>query len=156
MSETRQQRLKRLVDMRAKELDRRVRDLSVARTRETKMEEQLVEARADKQRELAARDQRARGGLPAADWGHAEIWLTGLSHKEYAAQRQSEIAAREVVGARGRVAEAMMDREKIELLIGRLDADVRKEEDRAERKSEDESASVHAVHQRANNAKRGP
>ena len=35
MSHSKQQRLKRLVDLRAKEVDRRVKELTLARTRET-------------------------------------------------------------------------------------------------------------------------
>jgi flagellar export protein FliJ len=156
MSQSKQQRLKRLVDVRAKEIDRRVKELTSARTRETAREEELVQARAERRRELDARNERARGGLPAGDWGQAENWLTGLAQKELAAQRQREMASREVVGARGRVAEAMVEREKIELLMGRLAAEMRKEANRVERKSEDEHASVHGAQQRSNGNKRNP
>jgi flagellar export protein FliJ len=154
MSHTKQQRLKRIVDLRAKEVDRRVKELGVARTRENRMQEELIAARAERQRELEARNERARSGLPAGDWGQAENWLTGLAQKELAAQRQREVASREVIGARGRVADAMVEREKIELLMGRLAAEMRKDENRAERKSEDEHASVHGSQQRSG-TKRG-
>jgi flagellar export protein FliJ len=154
MSESRQQRLKRLVDLRAKEVERRVKELGVARTRENKVEQELAETRARRQHELAARDARAREGLPAGDWGHAEIWLTGLGHKEQIAQRQREVAAREVVGARGRVQAAMVEREKIELLMDRVATEARNAETRVERKNEDEHASVQGVHRA--NGKRSP
>ena len=154
MSESRQQRLKRLIDLRAKELDRRVKELGLARTRENKVEQELAETRAHRQRELAARDERAREGLPAGDWGHAEIWLTGLGQKEQIAQRQREVAAREVVGARGRVQAAMVEREKIELLMDRVATEARKAETRIDRKNEDEHASVQGVHRA--NGKRSP
>jgi flagellar export protein FliJ len=154
MSQSKQQRLKRLVDLRAKEVDRRVKELTLARTREAQMAEELVQARAERERELEARSQRARAGLPAGDWGQAEHWLTGLAQKELIAQKQREMASREVVGARGRVAEAMVEREKIELLMGRLAVEMRKEENRIERKNEDEHASVHSGQQRASGGKR--
>jgi flagellar export protein FliJ len=156
MSQSKQQRLKRLVDLRAKEVDRRVKELALARTRETKVEEELAQARAERQRELDARNERARMGLPAGDWGQAENWLTGLSQKELIAQRQREMASREVVGARGRVTEAMVEREKIELLMGRLAVEMRKEETRVERKNEDEHASVQGAQHRASGNKRNP
>jgi flagellar export protein FliJ len=156
MSQSKQQRLQRLVDLRAKEVDRRVKELTVARTRETQRQEELVRARAERERELNARHQRARDGLPAADWGQAENWLTGLAQKELAAQREHAMASREVVGARGRVTEAMVEREKIELLMGRLAADMRKEENRVERKNEDERATVHGAQNRASGNKRTP
>ena len=156
MTEKRQQRLKRLVDLRAKELDHRVKELTLARTRESKSERDLLAAKAEKQRELEARNVRAQDGLPAGDWGQAETWLTVLAQKELAAQRQRELAAREVVGARGRVAEAMLEREKIDLLMGRLAAQMRQEETRLERKNEDEHASVHGSAQRASSSKRNP
>jgi flagellar export protein FliJ len=156
MSHTKQQRLKRLVDLRAKEVDRRVKELTMARTRENKREEELAEARAQRQRELDARSERAREGLPAGDWGQAENWLTGLAQKELVAQKQRELASREVVGARGRVAEAMVEQEKIERLMGRVAAEIRKEEDRALRKSEDEHASIHGAQSRASGNKRNP
>ena len=155
MSENRQQRLKRLIDLRAKEVDRRVKELSLARTRESKMEEELAKMRAQRQQELAARDERARVGISAGDWGQAETWLTGLTQKEQIVQRQREMAAREVVGARGRVAQAMVEREKIELLMNRVVTEQRKEETRIERKNEDEHASMQGVH-RAANGKRSP
>jgi flagellar export protein FliJ len=154
MSHTKQQRLKRLVDLRAKEVDRRVKELTVARTRQTKSEEELAQARAERERELDARHLRARDGLPAADWGQAENWLTGLAQKELVAQKQREMASREVVGARGRVTEAMLEREKIELLMGRLAVEMRKEENRIERKNEDEHASVHGAQIRSSASKR--
>jgi flagellar export protein FliJ len=154
MSHTKQQRLKRLVDLRAKEVDRRVKELTLARSRETKLEEELVQARSERQRELDARNERARNGLPAGDWGQAENWLTGLSQKELVAQKQREMASREVLGARGRVTEAMVEREKIELLMGRLATEMRKEATRVERKNEDEHASVHGAQHRANASKR--
>ncbi|HMJ53517.1 MAG TPA: flagellar export protein FliJ [Polyangiaceae bacterium] len=154
MSQNKQQRLQRLVDMRAKEVDRRVKELTSARTRETKLAEELAQAQAERQRELDARNERARNGLPAGDWGQAENWLTGLAQKELAAQRQREMASREVVGARGRVTDAMVEREKIELLMGRLAAEMRKEENRVERKNEDEHASVQGAQHRASGNKR--
>jgi flagellar export protein FliJ len=154
MSHQKQQRLKRIVDLRAKEVDRRVKELTQARTRETRTEEELAQARAERQRELDARNERARLGLPAGDWGHAENWLTGLAEKELAAQKQRELAAREVVGARGRVTEAMVEREKIERLVGRVAAEMRKDENRAERKGEDEHASIQGAQQRATASKR--
>lgn len=154
MSQNKQQRLQRLVDMRAKEVDRRVKELTSARTRETKLAEELAQAQAERQRELDARNERARNGLPAGDWGQAENWLTGLAQKELAAQRQREMASREVVGARGRVTNAMVEREKIELLMGRLAAEMRKEENRVERKNEDEHASVQGAQHRASGNKR--
>jgi flagellar export protein FliJ len=142
MSNTKQQRLKRLVDLRAKEVDKRVKELSQARTRENQMERELTEARAERQRELEARNERARAGLPAADWGQAENWLLGLAQKEVLAQRQRELATRDVVGARGRVADAMVEREKIERLMGRVADEMKKAEIRVERKNEDEHASM--------------
>jgi len=154
MSHSKQQRLKRLVDLRAKEVDRRVKELTMARTRENKREEELSEARAQRQRELDLRNERAREGLPAGDWGHAENWLTGLAQKELVAQKQREMASREVVGARGRVAEAMVEQEKIARLVGRVAAEIRKEEDRALRKSEDEHASIHGAQNRSSANKR--
>ena len=154
MSQSKQQRLKRLVDLRAKEVDRRVKELTLARTRETEREEELSRARAERERELQARHERARNGLPAGDWGQAENWLTGLAQKELTAQRQREVASREVVGARGRVTEAMVEREKIELLMGRLAAEMRKEEHRVERKNEDERATIHGAQSRASGNKR--
>lgn len=154
MSQSKQQRLKRIVDLRAKEVDRRVKELSMARTLENKREEELAQARAERQRELDARNERARAGLPAGDWGQAENWLTGLAQKELVAQRQREMASREVVGARGRVTEAMVEREKIERLMGRVAAEMRKEENRAERKSEDEHASIQGAQNRSSNGKR--
>jgi flagellar export protein FliJ len=140
--------------MRAKEVDRRVKELTSARTLETKLAEELAQAQAERQRELDARNERARNGLPAGDWGQAENWLTGLAQKELAAQRQREIASREVVGARGRVTNAMVEREKIELLMGRLAVEIRKEENRVERKNEDEHASVQGAQHRASGNKR--
>ncbi|HMI85938.1 MAG TPA: flagellar FliJ family protein [Polyangiaceae bacterium] len=154
MSQNKQQRLKRLVDLRAKEVDRRVKELTLARTRETKLAEELVQARAERQRELDARNERARMGLPAGDWGQAENWLTGLAQKELVAQKQREIASRDVVGARGRVTDAMVEREKIELLMGRLAVEMRKEESRIERKNEDEHASIQGAQHRASGNKR--
>jgi flagellar export protein FliJ len=154
MSHTKQQRLKRLVDLRAKEVDKRVKELTHARTRETQLAEEAAQARAERERELEARNERARAGLPAGDWGQAENWLTGLAQKELVAQKQRELASRAVVGARGRVAEAMVEREKIELLMGRLSAEMRKEEDRLLRKNEDEHASVHGAQHRASGNKR--
>jgi flagellar export protein FliJ len=145
MSNTKQQRLKRLVELRAKEVDKRVKELSHARTRESQMERELAEARAQRQRELDARNDRAREGLPAADWGQAENWLLGLAQKEVMAQRQREMATREVLGARGRVAEAMVEREKIERLMGRVADEMKKAEIRVERKNEDEHASIHGA-----------
>ena len=156
MSHSKQQRLKRLVDLRSKEVDRRVKELTMARTRENKREEELVQARADRRRELDARNERSREGLPAGDWGQAENWLTGLAQKELVAQKQRELASREVVGARGRVAEAMVEQEKIERLMGRVAAEIRKEEDRALRKSEDEHASIHGAQNRQSGNKRNP
>jgi flagellar export protein FliJ len=154
MSRSKQERLKRLVDLRAKEVDLRVKQLSVARTRETKSEEELAHARAERQRELDARNERARAGLPAGDWGQAENWLTGLAQKELVAQKQRELASREVSGARGRVTQAMVEREKIERLMGRVAAEMRKDQDRAERKSEDEHASIHGAQRRSHDGKR--
>lgn len=156
MSQSKQQRLKRLVDVRAKEVDRRVKELTSARARETKLAEELAQTQAERQREVDARNERARNGLPAGDWGQAENWLTELAQKELAAQKQREMASREVVGARGRVTDAMLEREKIELLMGRLAAEMRKEENRVERKNEDEHASVHGAQQRASGNKRNP
>jgi flagellar export protein FliJ len=149
MSHTKQQRLKRLVDIRAKEVDRRVKELTLARSLESKREEELNRARVERQRELDARDRRAREGLAAGDWGQAENWLTGLAQKELAAQKQREMASREVIGARGRVAEAMVEREKLERLMGRVETEMRKDEVRAERKREDEHASIQGAQNRA-------
>lgn len=145
MSNTKQQRLKRLVDLRAKEVDQRVKELSHAKTRENQMERELANAREQRQRELDARNERARAGLPAGDWGQAESWLVGLAQKELAAHKQRELATREVVGARGRVAEAMVEREKIERLVGRVAEEMKKAQIRVERKNEDEHASIHGA-----------
>jgi flagellar export protein FliJ len=154
MSNNKQQRLKRIVDLRAKEVDRRVKELSQARTRENQMAQELEEARAQRQRELDLRNERAQAGLPAGDWGQAETWLVGLAQKEAIAEKQRELATREVVGARGRVAEAMVEREKIERLVGRVADEMRKEQVRVERKNEDEHASIHGAKSAAN-GKRG-
>ena len=154
MSNAKQQRLKKLVDLRAKEVDRRVKELSQARTRESQMEQELLEARAQRQRELDLRNERAQAGLPAGDWGQAENWLVGLAQKEAVAQRQREMASRDVTGARGRVAEAMVEREKIERLVGRVEDEMKKAQVRVERKNEDEHASIHGA-KTASNAKRG-
>jgi flagellar biosynthesis chaperone FliJ len=48
----------------------------------------------------------------------------------------------------------MVEREKIERLVGRVAAEMRKDEDRAERKTEDEHASIHGAQHRANAGKR--
>jgi flagellar export protein FliJ len=139
MSDERRDKIKRLMDVRSKQLETRVGDLSSARTRQSEGELRLAQAQKHKLEALSAR--RARGSVPAADWGHAENWLQGLSEQELRAKAQTDAASRAVLQARAEVARAKREQDKIQLLLDRMGAEAKGAETRAERKLEDDLSS---------------
>jgi len=136
MSDERRDKLKRLMDVRSKQLESRVTDLSSARTRQSEVERKLAEAKQRKQDALSAR--KTRGSVPAADWGQAENWLLGLSEQESKAKAQNDAASRAVLQARAEVARAKREQDKIQLLLDRMVAEEKHAESRAARKLEDD------------------
>jgi flagellar export protein FliJ len=138
MTEERRGKLKRLMDLRAKQLETTVSQLSTARTRQTELERRLEEARLKRSSALSARHERLGAGVSAAEWGQAENWLLGLTEQEWRAKAQNEAAERAVLQARAEVARAKREQDKIQLLLDKLRADERDAEARATRKMEDD------------------
>jgi flagellar biosynthesis chaperone FliJ len=138
MSDERRERLKRLMDLRAKELSHRVADLDSARSTETNAQQELEEAQTRKMAAIAERDDRAKRELTAADWSQAESWLANLAQRELVVEVQRQQAALAVLEARTRVAAAKTEQEKIQVLIRRAVDEARKLQSRNERKLDDE------------------
>lgn len=138
MSEERRGKLKRLMDLRAKQLETTVSQLSTARTRQTELERRLEEARLKRLNALSARHERLGAGVSAAEWGQAENWLLGLTEQEWKAKAQNEAAERAVLQARAEVGRAKREQDKIQLLLDKLRAEERDAEARATRKMEDD------------------
>jgi flagellar export protein FliJ len=138
MSDERRDKLKRLMDVRAKQLESRVSALSSARTRQTELERRLEDARNKRSAALSDRQARLRAGLSAADWGQAENWLVGLTEQENKVRAQNDMASRAVLQARAEVAQAKREQDKIQLLLDRLRAEAQVAEARALRKMEDD------------------
>jgi flagellar biosynthesis chaperone FliJ len=138
MSDERRERLKRLMDLRAKELSHRVADLDSARSTETTVQQELEEAQTRKMAAIAERDERTKRDLTAADWSQAESWLANLAQRELVVEVQRQQAALAVLEARTRVVAAKTEQEKIQLLIRRAVDEARKLQSRDERKLDDE------------------
>jgi flagellar biosynthesis chaperone FliJ len=156
MNNERRHKLKRLMGVRAKELESRVSALSTARTRQSELEQRLLEAQQKRQNELLARRARLHADLPAAEWGHAENWLLGLTEKEWTAVTQNEAGCRAVLDARDQVTRAKREQDKIQLLLDRLGAEAKRAEARAQRKLEDEVlTSQQAIRERNSVGKTG-
>jgi flagellar export protein FliJ len=138
MNDERRDKLKRLMDFRAKQLESSVSHLSTARTRQTELERRLEETRSKRLDALSARRTRLGAGVSAAEWGQAENWLLGLTEQEWKAKAQNEAAERAVVEARAEVARAKREQDKIQLLLDKLRAEAKDAEARATRKLEDD------------------
>jgi len=138
MSDERRERLKRLMDLRAKELSHRVADLDSARSTETSAEQELQQAQTRKMAAIAERDERSKRDLTAADWSQAEGWLASLAQRELVIEVQRQQAALAVLEARTRVAVAKTEQEKIQVLIRRAVDEARKLQSQNERKLDDE------------------
>jgi flagellar biosynthesis chaperone FliJ len=138
MSDERRNRLKRLMDLRAKDLSHRVADLDSARSTETTVQQELEVAQTRKMAAIAERDERTKRDLTAADWSQAENWLANLAQRELVVEAQRRQAALAVVHARTRVAVAKTEQEKIQMLIRRAVDEARRLQTQNERKVDDE------------------
>ncbi|HEY3595558.1 MAG TPA: flagellar FliJ family protein [Polyangiaceae bacterium] len=138
MNDERRDKLKRLMDLRSKQLNSTVSNLSTARTRQTELERRLEEAKRKRLAALTQRRSRAGDGVSAAEWQQAENWLLGLTEQEWKAKAQNEAAAKAVTDARNEVTRAKREQDKIQLLLNKLGAEAKEAEARALRKFEDD------------------
>jgi flagellar export protein FliJ len=155
MSNERRDKLKRLMDLRSKQLESTVSQLSSARTRQTELERRLEEAKRKRLAALSARNTRAGSGTSAAEWTQAENWLLGLTEQEWKAKAQSEAAIRAVADARAEVTRAKREQDKIQLLLDKLRAEAKDAEARALRKFEDDLLTSQLATKSRTNAKAG-
>jgi flagellar export protein FliJ len=140
MSRERILRLKRLVAMRAKEVDLRAVALAEARLTETEATKYLEMTRRETARGLAERADRMLRGTEAGDWSQSEVWLTRLTRSEQLAKDTLASATRAVEQARQRVTEARMEQEKFVLLVERVTAEAAEGDKRRLQTTEDEFA----------------
>lgn len=135
---SRRKRLDKLLQLRSKELERRVTALAETRNQERAAEEQANRERAahsmaeEKRRELVSRPMNAMSLVEATDF------LVSCSRRRELAELQLQRARRAVLKAQGDVQSAKNDLKKIELLTERLDAEERVRAARLEQRATDE------------------
>ena len=148
MNQARHRRVKRLLELRAKELERRVADLSAARQAEMLALDCYKVARAQTVSAVGTREAWARRGTTIDEWKDVEHWVAEAKKRERGARAAVSDANRAVDEARAKVEEARLEQEKIERLLARLAVEVRTEENRADQKTTDESAAARFLRSR--------
>lgn len=135
---SRRRRLDKLMQLRSKELDRRVSALAETRTQERSAEERAsrereAQSRAEEQRrEVVTRPMNATTLVEATDF------VVSCARKRELAELQLQRARRAVLKAQGDVQAAKNDLKKIQLLTERLDAEERVQAARLEQRATDE------------------
>ncbi len=135
---SRRRRLDKLMQLRSKELERRVMALAETRNQERSAaehadRERAAQSRAEEQRrELVSRPMSATSLVEATDF------LVSCSRRSELAELQLQRARRAVVKAQGDVQTAKNDLKKIELLTERLDAEEKVRAARVEQRATDE------------------
>jgi flagellar export protein FliJ len=152
VNQARHRRVKRLLELRAKELERRVADLSAARQAEMIALECYNARRALTMSAIVTREAWARRGTTIDEWKDVEHWVAEAKKRESAARGAVSDANRAVGEARARVEAARLEQEKIERLLERLAVEVRTDESRADQKTTDESAAARFLRSRGSGA----
>ena len=144
----RRQRLVRLLELRAKELDERVGELRAAQESERVAIEELARARSQALTARQARDALAKKGTSIDDWTDTERWVARQTERERWAEKNLAARSRGVGDARDRVKKARIEREKLERLAAHLAEKERRSNVRADQKVNDDSAAVRFLRQR--------
>lgn len=135
---SRKKRLDKLIQHRARELDKRIAALAAVRT-----QERAAEAKAEGERDALRRAEQARrdaisGPLDAQGFMDASDFLVSCGRRRELAEGLLLRARRAVQKAQGDVQAAKNDLKKIELLTQRLATEQRAQEARVEQRATDE------------------
>ncbi len=140
----RRHRIQRVVDLREKELDKRVTKLVSSRSAEA----QALSVEETKQRELEQASEsrlklaEADSTLSVKSWVEANEWLTGRRLHHEQARVEVARAQLETLRVQGEVMVARTDLKKVEVLSSRIEEQEQKRTGQLERKLEDELAAL--------------
>ena len=148
MSDDRKTRLRRVVDLRTREFERRVQSLTEARQAEEQALILVEQAKKKAESAVLARNELAIVGTSAVDWAEMNSWLVSQQRKAEAASQRRVAASHAVIEAREKVKGAQTDLSRIETLIGRMVDEERQARERMSRKMDDEVAARQAAAQR--------
>lgn len=138
----RRARVRRVIEVREKQLDERVKTLRVSEQAEADAAREAEQAQA---RLLQAAEERQRLTERAADvqsWIEANEWLAARSALVELARKQAEKATAAVSDARTHVTMAHADVRRVELLSDRIESQEKVAAERAERRLDDEIAAL--------------
>lgn len=138
----RRARVRRVIEVREKQLDERVKTLRVSEQAEADAAREAEQAQA---RLVEAAEERHRLTERAADvqsWIEANEWLAARSALVDLARRQAEKATAAVTDARTHVTAAHADVRRVELLSDRIENQEKVAAERAERRLDDEIAAL--------------
>ncbi len=138
----RRTRIQKVIEVREKELDKRVATLSERRAAEARALSEQEQRKSELEQASESRLKLAKNEISAKNWVEANEWLTGrrLSHEK--ARVATALATGEAERAKGEVLSARSDLKKVELLSKRIRAQEHAEERRVEQKLEDELGSL--------------
>jgi flagellar export protein FliJ len=135
---TRKKRLDKLIQLRTKELDRRVSALVATRNEERSAEESAALERNAEQRAEQKRKEVVSRPMDATSLVEATDFLVSCARRRELADLKLQRARRAVQKAQGEVQGAKNELRKIELLTERLEAEERAQAARLEQRATDE------------------
>jgi flagellar export protein FliJ len=135
---SRRKRLDKLIQLRSKELDRRVTALAESRMHERSAEESADRERHAQSRAAEPRREGVSRPTSAATLVDATDFVVSCARRRELAELQLQRARRAVLKAQGDVQTAKNDLKKIELLTERLEAEERAQAARLEQRATDE------------------
>lgn len=139
---TRKKRLEKLVEHRARELDKRVSTLAEIRSQEREAEQRALRERQELSRAIEERANAISSPLDAKTLLVASDFLVSCANKRDLAELKLGRAHRAVLKAQSEVQIARNDLKKIELLTDRLATEERVEAARIEQRASDEFAAL--------------
>lgn len=148
---SKKKRLGKLVEHRARELDKRVSSLTATRSLEREAEERAQRDREQHSRAIEGRQQVLSSTLDAKTLMEASDFLVSCANRREVAEQRLGRARRAVLKAQGEVQSARNDLKKIELLTERIATEERVQAARVEQRTSDDWA---ALRQGENNRRR--
>jgi flagellar biosynthesis chaperone FliJ len=138
----RRARVRRVIEVREKQLDERVKTLRVSEQAEAEAGRQAEEAQARLQEAAEERHRLTERAADVQSWIDANEWLAARSALVDLARKQAAKATAAVTDARSHVTAAHADVRRIELLSDRIENQEKIATDRAERRLDDEIAAL--------------
>lgn len=137
---TRGKRIEKVIDLRGKELDKRVAELSQQKQREAEARRAAELEREELLRASETRMKLASAPITANTWIEANEWLKTRTVKAELAETQAVKARLGTERARAHVMNARTNLKKVEVLGTRIENEEREKRERIERRLEDEFA----------------